>query len=268
MSSSSWLPDEWPKTTILIERREVKDSKDEYIPIGTGFLIDYKTKNFLVTCKHVVNNKEEDLFACFNLKNGQIARRSILEIKKQHKVEWIFHRTEDVAMIVFAIDPINDELRKLPKELFENFNELEVGDDIFFLGYPMGLRALKSASPIVRAGIISLKESDDTLLIDGTVFPGNSGSPVFLKPSFFNIKQRSLGTIREAKLIGMINSYLPYSDIAISQQTQKPRIIFEENSGLAKVISMNLIEEIFGYSEFKKMYGFEEEKDKELPTTS
>ncbi|MBL7148353.1 MAG: trypsin-like peptidase domain-containing protein [Nanoarchaeota archaeon] len=260
MSSSSWLPDEWPKTTVLIERREIKEEKEEFIPTGTGFLIDYQTKHFLVTCRHVVNSKEDDLYACFNLKNGQIARRSILQIKKQHNIDWIFHRSEDVAIIVFGIDETNDELKKLPKELFENFNDLEVGDDIFFLGYPMGLRALKSASPIVRAGIISLKEDNDTLLIDGNVFPGNSGSPVFLKPSVVNIKERSIGKIREAKVIGMINSYLPYQDIAISQQTKRPRVIFEENSGLAKVISMNLIEEIFSYSEFKKMYGFEEEK--------
>jgi len=265
MSSSSWLPNEWPKTTVLIERREIKEEKEEYVPMGTGFLIDYQTKHFLVTCKHVVNSKEDDLFVCFNLKNGQISRRSILEIKKQHNIDWIFHRNEDVAMIVFGIDPEHDELKKLPKELFENFNDLEVGDDIFFLGYPMGLRALKSASPIVRAGIISLKESNDTLLIDGNVFPGNSGSPVFLKPSVFNIKERSFGRIREAKLIGMINSYLPYQDVAISQQTKRPRVIFEENSGLAKVISMNLIEEIFGYSAFKKMYGFEEEKESISP---
>ncbi|MDO9581229.1 MAG: serine protease, partial [Bacteroidales bacterium] len=147
MSSSSWLPDEWSKTTVLIERREIREEKEEFIPTGTGFLIDYKTKHFLVTCRHVVNSKEDDLFVCFNLKNGQIARRSILQIKKQHNIDWIFHRSEDVAMIVFGIDETNDELKKLPKDLFENFNDLEVGDDIFFLGYPMGLRALKSASP-------------------------------------------------------------------------------------------------------------------------
>jgi hypothetical protein len=31
-------------------------------------------------------------------------------------------------------------------------------------------------------------------------------------------------------------SYIPYEDIAYSLQTKRPRIVFEENSGLTKVL--------------------------------
>ena len=46
------------------------------------------------------------------------------------------------------------------------------------------------------------------------------------------------------KLVGIIGSYLPYLDVAISEQTKRPRVVFEENTGLSKVWSTSLISEI------------------------
>ena len=71
--------------------------------------------------------------------------------------------------------------------------------------------------------------------------PKNSGGPVILQPSFIAIE----GTkpIEKASLIGIVKSYLPYQDMAISEQTKRPRIIFEENSGLASIISAEYIYE-------------------------
>lgn len=39
----------------------------------------------------------------------------------------------------------------------------------------------------------------------------------------------------KSRLIGIVKSYIPYIDVAISQQTNRTRITFEENSGLTKV---------------------------------
>jgi hypothetical protein len=44
-------------------------------------------------------------------------------------------------------------------------------------------------------------------------------------------------------LIGIIASYLPYEDVAVSQQTQRPRVIFAENSGLTNVFPVDCITE-------------------------
>ena len=46
-----------------------------------------------------------------------------------------------------------------------------------------------------------------------------------------------------SRLIGVISRYLPYEDVAISAQTRKPRIIFQENSGLATVVPVDVIQE-------------------------
>jgi hypothetical protein len=74
---------------------------------------------------------------------------------------------------------------------------------------------------------------------DVLVFPGNSGGPVIICPSALSIQ----GTkqISKANLIGIVKSYVPYQDIAISQQTRRPRMVFEENSGLTAIESVDSI---------------------------
>ena len=44
-------------------------------------------------------------------------------------------------------------------------------------------------------------------------------------------------------LLGIVYQFLPYTDTAYSRQTNRPRITFEENSGLASVIPADYIEE-------------------------
>jgi len=44
-------------------------------------------------------------------------------------------------------------------------------------------------------------------------------------------------------LIGIVKGYVPYLDIAVSKQTGKPRIIFEENSGLAAVHPIDYVDD-------------------------
>lgn len=74
------------------------------------------------------------------------------------------------------------------------------------------------------------------------MFPGNSGGPVVTKPEVVAIE----GTkpVGASYLIGVVAGYVPYRDVAISAQTQKVRIIFEENSGLASVIPIDYVEEV------------------------
>jgi hypothetical protein len=44
-------------------------------------------------------------------------------------------------------------------------------------------------------------------------------------------------------LIGVVQAYVPYEDVAVSLQTGRPRIVFEENAGLAAVLPIDFIEE-------------------------
>jgi hypothetical protein len=123
---------------------------------------------------------------------------------------------------------------------------VSAGDGVFVLGFPMNLAGVQRNYVIVRQGCIArissmLEGADPAFLLDAFTFPGNSGSPVILKPELTSIT----GTPSQgnAYLIGIVRSYIPYTDTAISPQTGRPRISFEENSGLAEVLPVDNIEE-------------------------
>jgi hypothetical protein len=110
----------------------------------------------------------------------------------------------------------------------------------------MNLAGAQRNYVIVRQGVVArigemIEGASTTFMIDATVFPGNSGGPVVLKPEGITIE----GTQAQpsAALIGMVTQYRFYSDVAISQQTKKPRIVFQENSGLADVVPIDYVDE-------------------------
>lgn len=188
----------------------------------------------------------------FNLKNGSMASRPLKSLKEKYNFDWKFHENEDIAAIIFGVDMSRDNLLLIPRDFVETYENLEIGDDVFFLGYPMGITSKESAYPLARSGIISTKLGGGVILIDGNSFPGNSGGPVFLKPSIFELKTKTIGKIRPPKLIGMIFENIDYQDVAVSVQTKKPRIIFSENAALAKAYSTNKILELLESEEFKR----------------
>ena len=96
----------------------------------------------------------------------------------------------------------------------------------------------------------------NNFIIDAFVFPGNSGGPVISKPDVISI--HGTKPMNRAYLLGIIQSYIPYEDVAISQQTGKPRVVFQENSGLAFVIPVDFIMETIEVS-FENTI-FEDEK--------
>lgn len=241
------------------------NEKKEIQYYATGFLVDVQNVFHLVTAKHVVVDKNGNLIdnetlVFFNLKDGRIASRSIAEIKKNFAVNWIFHENKDVdiAIIPFGLDPQNDDVKTIPDNMYLPTDRLFELYDIFFLSYQPGIEPQKRISPVIRNGTVSLINEGGTFYIDGSAFPGNSGSPVFLKPSpirFDDVGNISIGgDPLSGKFIGIISGYLPYQEVAVSTQTGHPRVIFEENTGLSKVWSCTYIREIAKSDIFKQQF--------------
>src|SRR5207248_3194180 len=120
------------------------------------------------------------------------------------------------------------------------------GDVAYVLGFPMELAGEDRNYVVVRGGTVArvrdcLRGSASSFLVDASVFPGNSGGPVVVRPEVIAIGGTT--AVKEALLIGVVAGYLPYQDVAISQQTQNPRVVFEENSALAVVYPVDAIEE-------------------------
>jgi len=241
------------KKTVVFLGRLDEQQRPELI--ATGFLISIETVFHLVTAKHVVVNPKtgkptvEGLCVFFNLKSGGIGHRKLDDIKRRWNVQWLFHQRSDVdvAMIPFGLDPKQDNVLTIPENLFLSIDQVYELYDIFFLSYQPGLQAINRITPVVRNGSVSIVNEDKSLYIDGAAFPGNSGSPVFLKPSPIRFDKRSITIGNDplgGKFIGIIGEYLPYQEVAVSVQTGRPRVVFEENTGLSRVWSADLVREI------------------------
>lgn len=239
--------------------------KYQWEPMASGFLYGALTgeKNdkgnlyrvFLVTNRHVVQGSNE-LRLRFNPKESKPAKEyplPLLDIKG--KQTWFSPPDPqlDVAVVAVNMDFLRDDGIKA-EFLTADENSADIakakelgvseGDGVFVLGFPLQLVGGERNFVIARQGIIArigdaLEGRSKTFLIDTFIFPGNSGGPVILKPEVVAIT----GTKSQGKalLIGVVNSFQTYQEIAVSQQTGKPRIMFEENAGLANVVPVDQI---------------------------
>ncbi len=243
--------------------------------IGTGFIFGYmhtrseegKTYTcYLVTNKHVIKDRSSILLK-FNPKTDQAATDFNIPLYDVSSGMPLFtgHVNANIDIAILEIDPIFLQTQGMKFDFFRSdenvkcINEMRdlitEGDFVYVLGFPMGILDKDRQYVFLRQGAISrirdLYEGRSIdFVIDATVFPGNSGGPVILKPELSYI----VGTKapNSADLIGIITSYIPYSDTAISAQTGRPRITFEENSGLSVVLPTDYILETIEVDREKK----------------
>lgn len=250
------------KSTLFLGIR----NGNEFKITATAFLVYTQNVFCLITAKHVVMEElngnftgkliDENLCAIVNIKNSGYEVRPFSAIKKRDKINWVFHKKPnvDIAMIPFGIDTTRDNIRFVPESNFLSIDTVFETYDVFFLSYQDPISIQKQMIPIFRFGTISLINNDKSFYIDAFAFPGNSGSPVFLKPNVFRYIKGTVFAGEDpigGKFIGIIGAYLPYQEVAISQQTGRPRVMFEENTGLALVWSTNYIKDIIQSAEFK-----------------
>ena len=262
------------------ELREVekKPPEFEWRTEGTGFFYGHlavddpesqkrRYQPFLVTAKHVVQEHERlrrsdnrgELSIRVNPQDSSSPSEKfpVSSLALSSGSMWFFHPNPDIDLAIFPINLLKLREQGLQSHFFANdkivantdkLKELEVaaGDGVFILGFPMNLAGVQRNYVIVRQGVIArisemLDRASRTFLVDAFVFPGNSGGPVVLKTEVGSIEgTKSQNT---AYLIGIVLSYIPYIDVAISAQTQRGRIAFEENSGLCEILPTDYIEE-------------------------
>ena len=236
--------------------------------IGTGFLYGYPSmKNekaeqlytvYLVTNKHVVGSNAK-VWIRLNPKDGQAGRDFELNLADTGgKKTWHEHSDQSIDL---AVQRINAEYLRAQNIQFSFFEDdhhvstlkdlengaLSEGDPVYVLGFPMGQVGTQRLYTICRLGVIArcrdwLEGRSKEMLVDASIFPGNSGGPVIAGCYLASIAGTKTRT--RADLIGIVQSYLPYQDVAISQQTKRPRIIFEENSSLASIIPADFLRDI------------------------
>jgi len=181
--------------------------------VGTGFLVVKKIDEsqeqiFLVTNKHVIAKADNTgkVIGKFTkgtfsfIKNEGVSPKlgDSVVINVENLTDIFFQHTDElVDLAIYNISDLYNQItQQLKQEIFirsipiemiptesESFDAIE---DVFFVGYPNGIFDQKNHLPIMRRGITASPYEVDfnggkKFLIDAQVFPGSSGSPVFIK---------------------------------------------------------------------------------------
>ncbi len=212
---------------------------------------------YLVTNRHVFQ-KLSAVYLRFNPKADEPAREYRLDLLDPNgALLWFPHTKDEIDVAVIPLDFQLLKEHAMQVSYFrsdehvanlDQLNKLGVteGDFVYILGFPMGLIGGQRNTVIVRSGSIArirdaLLRANQEYLVDAFIFPGNSGGPVVSKPEALAIK----GTRGQeaAHLIGITKSYVSYRDVAMSIQSGRQRVVFEENSGLATVHPIDYAQE-------------------------
>jgi hypothetical protein len=262
------LPPAFLDAVVAIGHNENVNGTSTWVTEASGFFYGYLVQDdpdpakrlyevYLVTSQHVIGN-HSDIFVRMNPKKtsdqGEVFDAPITDAGVP---QWFTHpnRSVDVAATRINWKLLQDRgisVSFIPNDISaadtKKMGDIGVsaGDGVFVVGFPMNLAGQQRNYAIVRPGAIArvtdlIESATTTLMIDSHIFPGNSGGPVFLEPSLMSIEGTKSN--QKAYLIGMVKDYIPYTDVAVSVQTQRPRITFEENSGLADVIPVDRINE-------------------------
>jgi hypothetical protein len=223
---------------------------------------------WLITNKHALRNLSA-IYVKFNsAHNTTSVDYSIPLVSPSKKPLWIGHPRDDtdIAAIFLNAPFLLSSNRRFAFFCSDRHcltkaemkaQGLTEGDRCFALGFPMGLVSPQRQYAICRSGVIArirdyLDGHTHDYVVDSAVFPANSGGPVILCPSAVAIEGTT--AISRSALIGMVKTYVPYADVAISPQTGRAKAAFEENSGLSAVEPVDAIVETVALAE-KRLYG-------------
>ena len=213
---------------------------------------------FLITNRHVFDQQEKATLR-FNMLADEPAKEFTLSLRDSFgRLAWFAHPDPKIDIAVAC-----PNITKLKAEgiRFSYFREetdascvdacqtggVSEGDGVFVLGFPMGDVGVEQNFVIVRHGTIArirdlLAGKSAEFVLDAFIFPGNSGGPVVSRPEV--AATEILGVPLGCQLIGVVKSYTPYKDVAVSLQTRQPRVVFEENSGLSQAHPVDYIKDI------------------------
>ena len=233
--------------------------------IGTGFLLqrpvgEGKVKIYLVSNKHVLFNAEkmEIAFTAIGANGepdiGKIINFPITEISKN----CVGHPNPqvDIAIIectgLFLMFPDKLFFKAVDYQMLATFfePELSVAESVLSVGYPNNRYDARNNLPLIRQGMIASHPKYDyngepVFIIDAQVFPGSSGSPVYVDLTYENMKNGriEIGNRRNIKLLGVVSQTMIRNNKlqAINTSTQ---LFTEEVLGLGIVFKATAIKEL------------------------
>ena len=175
--------------------------------IGTGFIVNHEWTDdrkgaILITNRHVVDNTIRG-HVTFTLVDGSkddsvpLLGKAITVNLSEDGWRWTYHPSDHIDIAALPLSPIVNHLGSVGKMPFykgiptdiipsqDMLESLDAVEEVLFVGYPSGIYDQANNLPMFRKGITATPlyidyESKPLFLIDASVFPGSSGSPVFI----------------------------------------------------------------------------------------
>jgi len=169
---------------------------------GTAFVVQHVhargSHSFIVTNRHLVEGVRRGGLVFTQKRDGQplLGQRFQLNIE-DFPLAWHLHPDPAVDLAIIPLRPLEQAAREQGIELYyqtidsrlvpdaATTRALDALEEVLFVGYPSGVWDQVNLMPILRRGTtatpIALNfEGRAEFLIDAAVYPGSSGSPVFL----------------------------------------------------------------------------------------
>jgi hypothetical protein len=254
-SRTSYFNSVWLNAVVSVER----ESDGKTGPLGTGFLVRTDLGHTLLfTAKHVVSR---DHTAQGKIDSAGLVYRLDPRTKPSEFVRdldaiaagfgrWFASDSSDLACRFIGL-PADSRSESIPRDLMLQESALQLGAPLLVIGFPFGLFAPEQALPVARRGSVA-RVDYGSVVIDAFVFPGNSGGPVIYSPAVKVSGALQSGVVNDERLIGVVRDYIYYSDVAVSAQTNRPRVTFEENTGLAEIVPADAIIEMLDSADVKQ----------------
>jgi hypothetical protein len=239
------LPEDNLATPVLIQRSNGS---------GSGFYINDQKHLFLVTAAHVLLNSSGQLksqfIQCVSYpREGFSVGRNVLwlDLQELQTAGLIkFRRSFDVVVIeigtvssdkpvfkvflltgVKTLEKAGEGLTAVDIGNTRPFKDVLIGNDVFVFGYPRSLGLLEHPQldylkPLLRKGVIAGKnDSLGSMILDLSVYPGNSGGPV--------IEVERAGIAVYYRVIGLVTQYIPFDPRRNESGEKKQDFINEQN---------------------------------------